>query len=136
MADSLALLVFALACTVAIEVAIAAAFGLRRRGLAAVALVSVVTNPTLNLLLLFASMSSIDGIGFAIMIVVLEVGVIVTEWELLRWALNDPSRKLLILAIVMNVASALAGIVILPVAEELGAWVWIWTQGSNWPFTP
>jgi hypothetical protein len=123
-------LLLALAMTVAIEIPVAALFGLRRRELGVVAAVSFVTNPPLNLF--FALLSTL-GVGYTkiytdlpqrhlehvvaqpwiwALLCLLELIVVVVEWRLLVWALAGKagsSRRLLIISIAMNAASATLG---------------------------
>ena len=93
----------------------AAALGLRsRRALAAVACVSLLTNPLLNLggILLAQAWDWPSAPGTALAVLApAEVVVIIVEWRLLVWALGGDSRRLLLISAVMNAASALAGLV-------------------------
>ena len=117
----LAALLFAgaLALTLAIEIPVAALFRVGRRGLAAVAWINVITNPVYNLALVLVVLAT--GFGFGqgavatLSVPVLEVVVVLVEWRMLVWALHGTagsSRKMLALSVTMNVASALAGVLI------------------------
>lgn len=93
----------------------AAALGLRSsRGLAAVACVSLVTNPLLNfggLLLAQAwDWSSTPATALAVLVPA-EIAVVLVEWRLLLWALGGSPRRMLLVSAVMNAASALVGLV-------------------------
>ena len=123
-----------LAVTIVLETGMAALFGLRRRALAAVVSVNCVTNPPLNLLWMVLAWASV---GFErvnsggsrggtvdvtptfwgwFILGVLEVLVVVVEWRILVWALGRKdisSRKLLVVAAVMNAVSATLGTYVL-----------------------
>lgn len=93
----------------------AAALGLRSgRALAAVACVSLLTNPVLNLAgLLLAQIydwSSTPATALAVLVPA-EIAVIVVEWRLLLWALGGSARRMLLVSAAINTASALAGLV-------------------------
>jgi hypothetical protein len=119
LADLLGSLGWALLVTLVAEVAVAAAFGLRRSGLAAVALVSIITNPAMNLALLDGQGGILPyghDSGWLLAAVLLEVIVVVVEWRLLVWALKGSygdSRRMLQLSATMNLASVAAGIALL-----------------------
>jgi hypothetical protein len=126
---ALSAILLPLAVTVAIETPVAALFGLRRRALAAAASVSLVTNPPLNLLLLglywlgagYTKVYSenphhLDHVVTTpwhwVILGLLEVVVVVVEWRILVWALAGSagtSRKLLVVSMAMNTASATLG---------------------------
>jgi len=101
--------------TLAVELPVAAALGLRSgRALAAVACVSLVTNPLLTLggLLLAQAYdwSSTPATALAV-IVPAEVAIVLVEWRLLLWALGGSPRRMLVVSVTMNATSALAGLV-------------------------
>lgn len=105
----------ALALTIAIEVPVAALLGLRsRREMAAVALVSVVTNPPLNLALfaiaLAAPAFAENAVAYWPVVAALEVAAVVAEWRLLLWVLGGESRRMLGVSATMNVASFAVGL--------------------------
>ena len=93
----------------------AAALGLRSgRAVAAVACVSLVTNPLLTLgglLLAQAFDWSSTPAGALAVIVPAEIAVVLAEWRLLLWALGGSRRRMLLVSAAMNAASALAGLV-------------------------
>ena len=111
-----------LALTLAVELPVAAALGLRRKlELAAVVCVNLITNPILVWLVYAASALnnadwpydypwSVSPLLSAVVFVGLEAVVVVVEWRLLVWALKKPSRQMLWVSIAMNAASAVAGV--------------------------
>jgi hypothetical protein len=104
-----------LALTLAVELPVAAALGLRdRRSLAAVACVSLITNPVLTWTgwaLAQVVAWSASPAGALAFLVPAEIAVVVVEWRLLVWALGGSPRRLLLISAVMNAASALVGLV-------------------------
>jgi hypothetical protein len=105
-----------LALTLAIELPVAAALGLRdRRSLLAVACVSLITNPILTLtgwvLALRWDWASSAGSSGAFLLPA-EILVVLVEWRLLLWALGGSPRRLLLVSSVMNAASVLAGVLL------------------------
>ncbi len=105
-------LLLALALTMIIEVAVAFLLGYRdRRSLAVVALVNVVTNPTLNYVVMVLAVFRIVPIGPAL-ILCLEALVVLVEWRLMVYALDKNPNRLLVLSLVMNAASYSAGLLI------------------------
>ena len=110
---SLALLIgpLALGLTLIFEVPIAAVMGLRsRREVAAVVGVNLITSPVLVWVLsVLGPGRVVIGSGWSPPIfwaafAALEVTVAVVEWRLLTWALHKPSRRMLAVSIVMNLA--------------------------------
>ena len=105
-----------LALTVFVEVPVAALLGLRTKlALAAVVAVSLVTNPLLNyaglLLAQFVDWGQSTALAFVV-VAVGEIVVVIVEWRLLVWALVGSRRHLLMIAALMNAASACAGLVL------------------------
>jgi hypothetical protein len=104
-----------LSLTLAVELPVAAALGLRSgRALAAVACVSLFTNPLLTfggLLLAQAYDWSSTPVTALAVIVPAEIAVVIGEWRLLLWALGGSPRRMLLVSAAMNAASALAGLV-------------------------
>jgi hypothetical protein len=94
---------------------VAAALGLRSgRALAAVACVSLVTNPLLTfggLLLAQAYEWSASPAWALAVIVPAEIAVVLAEWRLLLWALGGSPSRMLLVSAAMNATSALAGLV-------------------------
>ncbi len=117
-------LVFPLLLTVVIEVVIATSFRLSQRGVGAVVAVNLVTNPVLTAVIATLAWLGVGwrfepdsgdllgtGWGWA-ELALLEAIIIIAEWRLLVWVLRGSegsARKLLALAIVMNVVSATLG---------------------------
>lgn len=123
----------ALVPTILVEMMVASLFRVGPRGLKAVVLVNLVTNPLLNV-----ALALLYGLGFGIWqtsvfvqsmgrsefathtlwffyaaFVALEVAVVFVEWGLLRWALRHDaisSRRLLAMSVCMNAASVALGI--------------------------
>jgi hypothetical protein len=97
-----------LALTLVVELAVAAALGLRtRRALLAVACVNLITNPPLNLLLTLVSWWR--PWAYAPALIALEIVVVIVEWRLLLWALGGDARRMLLVAAAMNAASLALG---------------------------
>ncbi|MBN2005109.1 MAG: hypothetical protein JXA21_17250 [Anaerolineae bacterium] len=101
----------ALVLTVVIEGSIAYLLGLReKQAMLAFALINVITNVTLNYLLLVLGYL---GIATSLLLVIaLEIVVVIVEWRLLIYALREPKRRFLTLAILGNTASFLAGVLL------------------------
>jgi len=104
-----------LALTLAIELPIAVALDVRtRRGLTAVALVNVVTNPVVNIagIALAGVVAWSASVESALpTVLAFEVAVVLVEFLLLRSVLAISSRRAFGLSLAMNSASALAGLV-------------------------
>jgi hypothetical protein len=108
----------ALFVTLLVEIIVAAFFRVGWLGIAAVVLVNLVTNPVLGLIVIAAATAGVGLPAWAstAVLLVLEIAIVLLEWRLLVWALNDAagsSRKLLVLSIVMNAASFLVGALLL-----------------------
>ena len=109
MIDFLRLSAEALILTIAIEVSIAWLFGLRsKKELWAVTLINVITNPLLNYLIMVNSNFHLIS-QVTVLILCLEAGVVVAEWRLLVYALRLGVIRMLVLSVVMNSLSYLAG---------------------------
>jgi hypothetical protein len=112
MIDYLRLSAEALILTVVIEVGIAWLFGLRsKRELLTVLLINVITNPLLNYLITVNAYFHLVSQTNAF-ILCFEVVIVLVEWRLLVWVLQQGIKKMLVLSIVMNAASYLAGLLI------------------------
>jgi len=104
-------LALVLIASIGIEVLVASLFDIGDRGLAAVALVTLVTNPVLNLVvgqLIYGNYSNDYPRRSIALVIVAEVAVVLIEWGLLVWALRKTAggpRKLLGLSVTMNAAS-------------------------------
>jgi len=107
-----------LAITLAVELAVAAAlFGMRtHRDLTILGLINVATNPAVNLLLatemaVSGSRSLADPVTAATL-AVLEVGVVLAEWQVLARLLPEWRGSALRMSIAMNVASFGLGLLV------------------------
>ena len=100
----------------AVELPVAALLGLRtRRALLTVVLVNLLTNPLLNfagmLVAQFDDWAARPATVVVPALVVAELLVVIAEWRLLLWVLGGDSKRMFLVALAMNAASALAGIV-------------------------
>jgi hypothetical protein len=101
----------ALLLTIAIEGGIAYLLGLRKRQyLLAVVMVNVITHVILNYLLLVLGYLNI-ATSFGL-IVALEIGVTLIEWQLLVYVFSEPKGLFLRVSILGNAASFLMGILL------------------------
>ncbi|MFA6136098.1 MAG: hypothetical protein WC705_01955 [Candidatus Paceibacterota bacterium] len=102
----------ALLLTIVIELIIAFFFGFRKKiEIIAIVFINLFTNLILNYFLLvndhfFFFKSSL------LIILFLEIVVVLIEWKLLVFALQEKSRKLLALSLVMNFCSYIIGVLI------------------------
>jgi hypothetical protein len=104
-------LVAALGLTLLVEVPVAFAAGWRgRRELLAVVLVNLITNPLLNITLVAVWVPA--GAARMPLLVALEIVAIVIEWRLLLPVIGRPSRRVLVVVIVMNAASVALGLLL------------------------
>lgn len=101
----------ALCLTLLIEGGVAYLLGFRsRREVLTVALVSLITHPLLNYLLLILGYLGVPvTLG---LVTLLEIPVVVAEWRLLAYASGNPQRQCFITALLMNGASFLAGVLL------------------------
>jgi hypothetical protein len=99
--------------TVLLEVAVALLLGFRKRSeLLCVVAVNVFSHPLLVYLLWAIDSLRLRPIG-VIETLLLEAGVVVVEWRLLRFALpRRPTLRLLLLSLAMNGVSYLSGILL------------------------
>jgi hypothetical protein len=109
----------ALGLTLAVEVPVGAALGLRsRNALVAVVMVNVVTNPALNFLYLAAAglgwLRPLSSWVIGAMFAAAEGLVVIIEWRLLLWALGGRSPRMLAISAAMNVTSAGLGLALGP----------------------
>jgi len=75
----------------------------------AILAVNIITNPTINIILNFFYSSSI----FLILLIILELFVIIIEWQILSYIFKKKSKKMLYLSLIMNICSLLFGALIL-----------------------
>ncbi|MFH0863160.1 MAG: hypothetical protein V1875_09060 [Candidatus Altiarchaeota archaeon] len=100
------------AVNMAIEVAVAFVLGLRTRyGIAAVALVNLLTYPILMLLLVIGPAFDIQ-FGKSPLIFLLEGLIVVVEWRLLAYALGKSGKRILAITFAMNLISFLPGCIL------------------------
>lgn len=105
-------MLFALLLTIAIEGGAAFILGYRKKlQLLIIVLVNVITNPALNYILLLFRMIGYDVSFYPVLM--LEIAVVFTEWRIMAYAFKTDSKKLFILAALMNGLSYGAGILIL-----------------------
>ena len=122
LANLFALFAFALATTLALELPTAALFGVGKRGLGAVVLANLVTNPLFNLvfvlIVFLLGLNAWTYLASLPVAVVLEIAVVIAEWRLLVWALRTTggsSMKLLAMSVTMNLVSGLVGTLLVTV---------------------
>ncbi len=102
----------ALFLTIVIELAVAFFFGFRKKiEIATIVFVNLLTNPILNYLLLVNYHFSFFKSSLLI-IFLLEVAIVLIEWKLLVFALQEKPKKLLALSLTMNFCSYIAGVLI------------------------
>jgi len=102
---------FPLALTEIIEPGVAMLFGLRKIELVAVLLINLVTNPAMNYVMVLSNLSGSSPTNY-VLLIILEVLVVISEWLLLRWVLIGSSIKFFLLSLVMNGCSFAAGLLI------------------------
>ena len=101
--------ILALLLTLAIEGGVAWLLGLRTcQFLLAVTMINMITNPILNLLLLVLAYLGMEVT--LLPVVLLEVLVVLAEWQLLVYVFGDPKGRFFVLSLLVNAASFLAGI--------------------------
>lgn len=102
----------ALLLTIAIEIIVAIFFGFRKKSeIATIIFINLITNPLLNYLLFINGYFGISTIN-TMTIIFLEVLVVLVEWLLLRFTLEQNSKKLFTLSLAMNFCSYIAGVLI------------------------
>lgn len=110
---------YALLLTILIEEAVAVFFfGKKWIGYLLVLLVNVVTNPIINLLYLWLN-EYLYIAPYSPIMILLELTVVPAEYMLLAHGLNSSRRRWLVLSFLMNSASYITGLVILPMARQL-----------------
>jgi len=98
--------------TIIIELGVTFFFGFRKKlEIIMIVFVNIITNPILNYLLLVNYHFSFFKSSLLI-ILILEVIVVLVEWKLLFFALQEKSEKLLKLSFAMNFCSYIAGVLI------------------------
>jgi hypothetical protein len=102
----------ALFLTIAVELMVAFLFGFRKKlEITAIVFVNLLTNPILNYLLLVNDHFSFFKTNLLV-ILFLEFLVVLIEWKLLVFALQEKTNKLLILSFAMNSCSYMTGVLI------------------------
>ena len=102
----------ALLLTIAIETVVATFFGYRKKlEIATIIFINLITNPLLNYLLLINGYFKIAQINTTA-ILFLEIVIVLVEWLLLRFTLQQNSKKIFALSLVMNFCSYIAGVLI------------------------
>jgi len=97
--------------TLTIEGTVAYLLGLRKRQqMVAVVMINVITHPVLSYLLLVFGYLGMD-VTFGL-VTVLEILVVVVEWQLLVYVFGSPGRQLFIVSLLANAASFLTGILL------------------------
>lgn len=100
----------ALLLTILIEVFVALIFGYKRKKeILSVILLNLITQPVLNYFLLIDSYFSLVSVTIQFTLL-LEIIVILVEWQLLVWTLQRKLKSLFVLSTVMNLASLTIGL--------------------------
>lgn len=99
-----------LTLTLTVELIVSIIFGYRSKiEILSVILVSLITNPLLNFIFLSNNYFAFLTVN-SFTILFLEVVVVLVEWRFLVFALQEKSKKLLVLSVVMNFCSYVAGV--------------------------
>ena len=102
----------ALLLTIVVEWCVVFLFGYRNKNVfLVVAMINLVTNPLLNYIILVIQYLNLFQINMPVFFII-ELLVILAEWRLLIYAINENDKKLLILSVVMNLASFISGLVL------------------------
>ncbi len=105
-------LLSALVLTILIELVVAYFLGYRTKlEIIAIVCINSITNPVLNYLLLLNHHFSIIK-AEELLVLFLELAVVLVEWRLLVYALQQKSWKMFLLSMVMNSCSYLMGVLI------------------------
>ncbi|MEI6266278.1 MAG: hypothetical protein WCP14_00070 [bacterium] len=108
------LILGALLGTLLIEVPIAFFLGYRTiKEIISVIAINVLTNPLLNLLIIINSL--LLFVNYQLLVLLLEVIVVISEWLLLRYVLAEdyPRKRFLLDSIILNTTSCLIGLIII-----------------------
>ena len=104
--------IIALLLTIAIEIIVAVFFGYSKKiEIITIIFINLITNPLLNYLLSVNNYFKIIPVNTSI-ILLLELFVIIIEFLLLSFALQQDLKKLFKLSLVMNIFSYIAGLLI------------------------
>jgi hypothetical protein len=108
--SGLAAYLVAFGATVVIEAIVSVLFGCRTaRDLGVTALVNGITHPVMWAIVLGVAAAAGPGNSILWVILVLEIGVVFAEFQLLRWALPPGRPRLFQQSLAMNAASLLIG---------------------------
>ena len=108
---SLSNYVVALVLSIIIEISVAYLMGYKeKKYLLTIMMINFITHPILNYFILILSFVKFD-INL-LLVGLLEIGAIFTEWGLLVHVFHKPKDKLLILSLVTNLVSFITGILI------------------------
>lgn len=72
---------------------------------------NTITNPVLNYIIMFIQLI-LHGKTFAMVVLVLECLVVITEWRILAYVYPKRTRSLLVLSLVMNTVSYVVGLLV------------------------
>jgi hypothetical protein len=99
--------------TILIEETVIFLFGYKNKNtFMIIALVNVITNPIANYIVMTNNIFNIIKPNISL-VIILEVLIVYIEWKILEYALpNQEKQSYLILSIIMNLASFLAGIIL------------------------
>jgi hypothetical protein len=101
--------IIALILTEATEVTMAFIFGYRdKRVYIALLIINIITNPLLNCILMILYYFEIHSF---IVVPVLESLVILWEWKLFKYTLENCKKPFLVLSIIINLSSYIAGLI-------------------------
>lgn len=99
----------ALLLTLIIEGGVAYLLGFRKsQSMLTIALINVITNLTLNYLILVLGFLNVDA--SLALIVVLEILVVIVEWQMLVYVFRNPKGRFLIISILANTMSFFIGL--------------------------
>jgi hypothetical protein len=105
-------MLYALIITILVESIVAFVAGLRKKEeLLAILCINVMTNPPLNYFLWLCYDYGLLRVDTTL-ILSLEAIVVLIEWRLLVYVFGRPSRKMLLLSLLMNFCSYAAGLLI------------------------
>lgn len=102
--------IIALVLTILIEIVVAAFLGYKKKSeIIVVILINLITNPLLNYILFINGRFQIIQ-NTMMLTLVLEIIIVLVEWILLMFALQQNSKKLFVLSLTMNFCSYMVGI--------------------------
>jgi hypothetical protein len=96
--------IIALFLTIVIELCVALAFGYKeKKALYLVVLVNLLTHPVINYIIFVNSIFSL--MPYQPLVIILEIIVVIVEWQALSYGLNSKKIKLFYLSLYMNAVS-------------------------------